>query len=308
MAAGRNLSRMIKLFFSYAHEDEPMRDQLEVHLAMLKRNGLISSWHDRRIIAGADLDQTVDQNLEEADVILLLLSAHFLASSYCYEKESARALERHQAGTAIVIPVVLQPCDWLHSPFSRLRATPKDGKPVAKYPNLNDAFLEVISDIRAAAESLRKSETKQAAVPVSQPRQAADARSSNLRLKRAFSDKEHDTFIDDAYAYIAKYFESSLGELQERNPETEFRFKRLSETGFTAAIYLGGAKRTSCHIWLGGRQSFAGDIAYAANDSSAINSVNDGVRIEDDGSQLGLKTSGLSYMRTSNDALITPQG
>jgi hypothetical protein len=299
---------MIKLFFSYAHEDEAMRDQLEIHLAMLKRNGLISSWHDRRIAAGSELHQAIDHNLEEADVILLLLSPHFLASNYCYEREAARALERHREGTAIVIPVILQPCDWLHSPFTRLRATPRDGKPVVKHPNVNDAFLEVVGDIRAAAESLHKSDTKPPTAAAALSDHPTGTRSSNLRLKRTFSDRERDTFVDETYSYIAKYFESSLVELRTRNSATDILFKRLSESGFTAAIYVGGSKRVSCHIWLGGRHSFAGDIAYAASDSPATNSVNDGLRVEDDGFQLGMRTNGFANMRTSRDALLTRQG
>lgn len=285
-----------------------MRNELELHLAMLKRTGLLSSWHDRRVSAGSELDQTISQHLEEADVILLLLSPHFLASDYCYEKEARRALERHNAGAAVVIPVILQPCDWLASPFSRLRATPKDGKPVAKYPNINDAFLEVTQDIRAAAQQLNKSDTAREGAPISHGAKEPGIRSSNLRLKRTFSDRERDTFVDEAYNYITKFFENSLAEVQQRNPAIDFRFKELSATGFTAAIYVGGAKRTSCHIWLSGRNTFGGDIAYAANDSAATSGINDWLVVDDDGFQLGLKASGLAFTRSSGEPLMNPQG
>jgi hypothetical protein len=95
--------------------------------------------------------------------------------------------------------------------------------------------------------------------------------------------------------------------LRERNPSIEFRFKQVSATSFTAALYVAGAKRTSCHIWLSGRKSFGGDIAYAANDSTATNSVNDGVRVEGDGYQLGLRASNLGMTRSSAD-LLTQHG
>lgn len=285
-----------------------MRNELEVHLAILKRTGLLSSWHDRRVVAGSDLDQTISRHLEEADVILLLLSPHFLASDYCYEKEARRALERHEAGAAVVIPVILQPCDWLASPVSKLRATPKDGKPVAKYPNINDAFLEVTQDIRAAAQLLNKDDTAEQGAPPSRVTKDPGIRSSNLRLKKAFSDHERDTFVDEAYSYIEKFFENSLAELQQRNPAIDFRFKQLSATGFTAAIYVGGVKRTNCHIWLGGRNTFGGDIAYAACDSAVTNSINDWVVVDDDGFQLGLKVSGLGFTRSSGEELMNPQG
>lgn len=86
---------MSTLFFSYSHRDETLRDALEVHLSMLKCQGVITTWHDRRIGAGREFDQEISQHLEEADVILLLVSPDFLASDYCYEKEMARAMERH---------------------------------------------------------------------------------------------------------------------------------------------------------------------------------------------------------------------
>lgn len=302
---------MINLFFSYAHEDEELRNALEVHLAMLKRNGLVRAWHDRRITAGSDLDGAISKHLEEADVILLLLSPHFLASDYCYETEAARALQLHAAGKAVVIPVILQPCDWLESPFRKLRATPKDGKPVAKFPNMNDAFLEVTRDIREAANALGKAEGLQPSASIPDEIKATpntETRSSNLRLKKIFTDRDRDRFLDESYAYIQNFFENSLAELRDRNPGIEFSFKSITATGFTAAVYVDGAKRTSCHIWLPGRKSFGGDISYAANDSVPTNSMNDWMTVENDGYRLGLKTSGMSMMRSSTDDLLTPQG
>src|SRR5437762_917707 len=101
---------MAILFFSYSHKDEGLRDQLEIHLAMLKRQGFIETWHDRRISAGEILDHAVSENLESADIILLLVSPDFLASDYCYDREMMRAMERHEAGLSAVIPVILRPC------------------------------------------------------------------------------------------------------------------------------------------------------------------------------------------------------
>lgn len=304
----RQSRRVIELFFSYAHEDEALRNELEVHLAMLKRSGLLRTWHDRRITAGKNLAHEISQHLESADVVLLLLSPYFLASDYCYEIEAERAIQRHEDGSAVVIPVILQPCDWLESPFRMLRATPHDGKPVAKFPNFHDAFLQIAQDIRAAAVQLGKTEA--ASQPPTKPteRLEAEIRSSNLRIKKSFTDRERDSFVEGAYAYITKFFESSLAELRDRNPSIEFRFKVVSGTSFTAAVYVGGAKRASCHIWLAGRASYTGDIAYAANDSMSTTSINDGVRVGDDGYQLGLHTSGLSSMRSSPDTLLTVHG
>jgi hypothetical protein len=81
--------RLATLFFSYSHVDENLRDQLEIHLAGLRRQGLISSWHDRRIMAGENFGDTIDNHIDTADVILLLVSPDFIASDYCYEVENA---------------------------------------------------------------------------------------------------------------------------------------------------------------------------------------------------------------------------
>lgn len=299
---------MIDLFFSYSHHDEAMRNELEIHLSMLKRNGLVRAWHDRRIAAGYEVDREISDHLEHADVVLLLLTPHFLASDYCYETEARRALQRHDEGTAVVIPVILQPCDWLESPFRKLRATPTDGKPTAKFPNVNDAFLEVTRDIRAAAASLHKEETAGPNKTTAAVKPGAGIRSSNLRLKKAFTDRDRDGFRDDAFAYIVKFFENSLVELRNRNPGIEFRFNRLSAAGFTAAVYSSGSKKTSCHVRLAESMSFGLDIAYSANDSTATNSINDGLRVGDDGFQLGLKASGLAITRSTGQALMTPHG
>jgi hypothetical protein len=138
------------LFFSYSHIDEALRDQLEKHLAGLHRQDIISSWHDRRITAGTEFGDAIDSHIDTADVILLLVSPDFIASDYCYEKEMVRALERHQKGQARVIPVILRPCDWHGLPFGKLLATPTDGRAITRWPNIDEAFLDVVKAIKAA--------------------------------------------------------------------------------------------------------------------------------------------------------------
>jgi hypothetical protein len=138
------------IFFSYSHKDEDFRDRLETHLAMLKQLGLIEAWHDRRILAGDNVDHNISANLESADIILLLVSSDFLASKYCYDVEVVRAMERHEAGDARVIPIILRHCDWREAPFGKLLAAPKDGKPIKSWPDIDEAFLDVTKHIRAA--------------------------------------------------------------------------------------------------------------------------------------------------------------
>jgi hypothetical protein len=146
---------MAKVFFSYSHKDEWLRDLLDTHLSMLKNEGLIEIWHDRRIEAGNDIDASIDHNLEEADIILLLISSDFLSSRYCWGIEVKRAMERHAAATARVIPVILRACDWHSAPFGKLLATPTDGKAITTWPNLDEAFLDVVRKIREAVKSTK---------------------------------------------------------------------------------------------------------------------------------------------------------
>src|SRR5262245_25912977 len=130
---------MVSVFFSYSHEDEQYRDQLEKHLATLKRQGLIDAWHDRRILAGDDFARQISDELGKANVVLLLVSASFLASDYCFGVEMKRALARHDAGEAHVIPVIVRPCDWHSAPFGRLLAAPRDGKAITTWSNFDEA-------------------------------------------------------------------------------------------------------------------------------------------------------------------------
>jgi O-acetyl-ADP-ribose deacetylase (regulator of RNase III) len=144
----------IEVFISYAHEDETLRQRLGRALSSLRREGLITDWHDREITAGSEWSTEIDQHLDSARVILVLLSFDFIDSDYCYGFEMTRALERHRAGDARVIPVVLRAVDWTHSPLGKLQALPKDGKPVTSWPDQDSAFLDVTEGIRAALRQL----------------------------------------------------------------------------------------------------------------------------------------------------------
>ena len=180
----------------------------EKNLTMLKRQGVIETFHDRRIAAGNEVDSSISAELERADVILLLVSTDFLASAYCYDIEMKRALERHEQGEARVIPVILRPCEWKEAPFGKLMATPRDGKPITSFPDLDTAFLQVTQAIRQAVTGggagAKVSPPPVRADTQSVVRPSSSPRSSNLRLPYAFSDADKDRFRDDAFEYIAK--------------------------------------------------------------------------------------------------------
>ncbi len=144
----------IELFYSYSHKDEELRDELDKHLSVLRRQGVIAGWHDRKIGAGTEWKDQIDAHLNTARVILLLVSSDFLASDYCWDVEVKRAMERHAAGDARVIPVILRPCDWMDAPFAKLQGLPKDARPITSWSNRDEAFLDVARGIKKAVQSL----------------------------------------------------------------------------------------------------------------------------------------------------------
>ena len=123
-----------------------------MHLALLRRQGVIEGWHDRMIGAGDEWAGEIDAALEAADVILLLVSPSFIASDYCYDREMRRALERHEAGQARVIPVLVRPCDWRSAPFAKLQGLPRDARPVTQWDDPDAAWLDVARGIRAVVD------------------------------------------------------------------------------------------------------------------------------------------------------------
>jgi tetratricopeptide (TPR) repeat protein len=138
----------IEIFCCYAREDETWLRKLDTHLGLLKRQGLISLWYDRFLSPGTNWAQEIDVHLETASVILLLVSADFFASDYCYGIEMQRALEREAAGEARVIPILARPADWKGAPFAHLQVLPTDAKPIVSWPNKDTALADVAAGIR----------------------------------------------------------------------------------------------------------------------------------------------------------------
>lgn len=136
-----------EIFFSYAHEDEELIDEIRLQLVIRERMGEIVKWHDRKIPAGDEWRDEIDSRIRRANVILLFMSPHFLASRYCYETEGTVALNRHRDGTARVIPVILRACDWTATPFGDLQGLPKDGVPFTQWPDRDQASLDIARGI-----------------------------------------------------------------------------------------------------------------------------------------------------------------
>lgn len=284
---------MATIFFSYSHKDEELRDRLETALATMKRQGLIEAWHDRRLLAGDHFDHQIRAELERADLILLLVSPDFIASDYCYDVEVMRALERHSRGEARVIPVILRACDWHPMPFGKLLAAPQDGKPVKSWPDLDEAFLDIAKSIRRAlpqkpeAIAQKREVIEQPAALRGQPL----PRSSNLRIKKIFKDADKDKYLDQAFDFMAKFFEGSLIELRSRNEGIEIYFKKVDANRFVSVIYRNGMAVSRCGIFRG--EMFSRAISYSSDERSGTNSFNEQLTIENDDQGLYLRALGM---------------
>jgi replicative DNA helicase len=158
----------VKIFLSYSHRDEAHRLSLETHLSILKRQGLILDWNDRKIPPGKSWESEIDKNLNEADIIILLVSPDFIASDYCYGKEMKLALDRYKEGRSYVVPVIVRPVDWAVEPLGKLQALPKDGKPVTTWDNCDEAWQDIIRGIRIIVDHVIKNrtETEEEVTPV----------------------------------------------------------------------------------------------------------------------------------------------
>lgn len=146
---------MIKLFYSYSHKDECFRQEMETHLSILKQGGLIDEWHDRRIQPGQEIQAEIDRHLHESDVIILLISPDFLASTEC-QKETNKSMDLHDRRQARVVPIIVRPCAWKDhsSKVSALLALPEDGKPVSEWSSRDKAFVNVYEGIREIAKTI----------------------------------------------------------------------------------------------------------------------------------------------------------
>jgi tetratricopeptide (TPR) repeat protein len=146
----------ITVFYSYAEEDAAWRERLAKHLSQLKRDGIITEAYDQMVLAGSDRAQALDNNITAAHIIILLISADFLASDVCYQEEMQRALERHRRGEACMIPIIVSPCDWRHSPFANLQCLPRDKKPVTQWPDPNAAMQHIVEELRLVIDTFKK--------------------------------------------------------------------------------------------------------------------------------------------------------
>ncbi|MEJ7822576.1 MAG: toll/interleukin-1 receptor domain-containing protein [Chitinophagaceae bacterium] len=197
-------------FISYSHNDASMLDTLHKHMAQLQRDGIISAWTDKEIPAGGNLNQNISSALNNSQLFLALLSPDYIASKYCYEKEFEKALEMEKQGLIIIIPVILEPCDWLSTPFKEFKALPKDGKEVSTWENKNTAFLDIIQNIRKLIQSGGIDKTSSSIIKSTQI-----TPSRNYRVQKDFDSIEKMDFIEKSFHEVKEFLKRFLEEVSE---------------------------------------------------------------------------------------------
>lgn len=290
---------MAEAFISYSHRDEKSLARLHTHLAMLRREGLITTWYDRDILAGGNVDSEIAEHLNKSDLFLALLSPDFLASTYCYEREMEAALKRHEQGSLRVVPIVLEPCDWKSSPLGMLKALSKDGKPISLWANENVAYLDVTTELRRLLEGPAKTGSERA----TQNAEAAGNRrpSKRYRIRKDFDSIDRDEFRQKSFATIEEYFHRSVDELDEIGDPIRARFEKISNNEFSCTVLNKSSKNKEAHITIrsGGEGPFAGAITYSySRHSSGINGF---ITVEANEYELFLKSDGFSITRSQKD-------
>ncbi|MCB0541024.1 MAG: TIR domain-containing protein, partial [Bacteroidetes bacterium] len=186
--------KMNKLFISYSHKDEILVSEFITHLAPLKNNGILKEWYDRKIDSGEQFQDDIDNNLENANIICLMISNHFLSSKACLEEKNI-ALELRSNKGIRVIPIILSACAWMvHKELSGLLAIPTDGKPITSFKDSNAGWLDAINWLINVCKSVSTIKSLKIKEPFSKFLESADILSKSHSSKEILS-------LNDIFVY-----------------------------------------------------------------------------------------------------------
>jgi hypothetical protein len=282
----------MRAFVSYSHKDEKYLDRLHTHLAVLRRDGMLQSWYDRDILAGDHLGEEVQRYLHQSELFLALVSPDFLASDYCYDAEMESALKVEKSGEIRIVPIILEPCDWLNSPLKSFLALPKDGRAISTWENPNLAYLDVVTQLRRTISSRRTIEGHSGSSPKSQSGKAVTH--SVYRAKRDFTAVDKARFRKECYARIRDFFARSAQELDSIGNPFSALFEEIDHVSFTCTVVNRAKNGGEAHIMVraeGGRSGW-GDIVVSYDAHGRSSSINASLNIEEDEYEMHLRYSG----------------
>lgn len=266
----------------------------------------MEAWFDREILAGDVLDDQIARELEAANLFLLLVSPDFIASDYCVEREMQRALERHDAKDARVVPIIVEPCDWASmQPLRRLKAVPRDGKAISEWANANTAYLNVVQELRRIIDAEERS-TQDLATP--EPTSTAPSIGiARYRVQKDFDEIDRAEFRDAAFATIKNYFRRAIEEIDAIDG-LRGRFVDRGATSFGSTVINSGRQRGIAHISVHCRNaSFAlGDIFFSFSENAPDNTANGVFNVTSDEYEQFL-TATMSVFGNTPDRLSTDE-
>jgi hypothetical protein len=224
----------ISIFIAYSQEDIKFVKELKKDVKNIPSNGRSSRqifvWHDREISAGTEWDHTIRHQLEEANVILFLVSRDFLATDYCTEVEVKRAMERHESGSARVIPIIVRSCDWQDFPFGKLQALPEKGRPIADHESSDTAYLNIRQGLRKVFDEIYAvhEETQPELLPP--PKRTSTPKTTDPKDKPVLSSKDELMKILVIWVYnVHRYSGTTIDELKPVYEEVITIFPSLTE-------------------------------------------------------------------------------
>ena len=266
---------MKKAFVAYASADRDVVKRLLTHLKGLKYAGKLETWYDREIAAGESWEEQISNELNHSDIVVLCVTADFLASKYVQTVEMPNALNRVHAGQCKIIPVILKPCAWQEHPFARFQVTPEGGRPVTDFPDQEKAWTEVIKAIDGAIEAAPNHTNDSPAAKSAPTPEGAPAK--RFHAHEAPSDRDIDEFVLETLKAIRRYFLTSVTNLEEANPGWQGKIQGTGDDAFEATIYNArGERRTHCGIFLAPRfGSRSPAIRYSTDGAGNRDSFND---------------------------------
>lgn len=201
---------MIKIFISYAHEDEKYKEELEKHLKPLKRRNVIDSWNDREILPGVEWEEQIKTKFESAEVILFLISPDFISSDYINDVEIKKALDRYNKNEVIIIPIILRPVDFSYLEISKFQALPKDGKPISSWDDPDEAWYNVSVQLRKVFNALSSGSANAKHAEVSHPQNPRNYDHIKSHLKSLVAQSRIDEAIESLLVVVKDISDNNL--------------------------------------------------------------------------------------------------
>jgi len=149
-----------KVFIAYSHLDVRFRHELEKQLTLLQRKRHLDWWSEHQLAPGDEKNAWLSEAIQKADFILLLISIHFLSDDFCWSQQLEKAIERHDNGEAVVIPVFVRPCAWEDTPIERLEGVPPKGKAISNWSDKHEAWTQAARGIQKALVVWEKKQSK----------------------------------------------------------------------------------------------------------------------------------------------------